>query len=254
MTHTKQRLYDTVSVVPAEAVHPEAAGRRADGDLAHLVCLDGRTITTPRGRALAVPGAKLAEAIAGEWRAQSERIDLASMPLTQLSATAIDRVAEARGQVIEALLGYAAADLLCYRAEGPAELAAREQARWQPLLDWVGERWGAPLTVTRGIVPVSQSAEASTALRAAIESLDDWELTALAAAVPACGSLVIGLALLDGRIDADEAFELSQLDETFQIERWGEDDEAERRRRSLRAEVRCAWMFVALRRAPSMMD
>lgn len=248
MTRATKRLYRTVSVMPAES--PQGPGERgADRGSAHLVCLDRRAIKTPRGRLLAAPSAELAEAIADEWRAQAERIDPAAMPLTQLTATALDRVAEARAQVIEALVGYAAADLLCYRAAEPAELAARQHACWQPLLDWAAVRWGAALSVTQGIVPLGQPADAIEALRAAVEDLDDWELTALASAAPACGSLVIGLALLDGRIEPDEAFELSQLDESYQIERWGEDFEAARRRQSLRDEVRDSWTFVTLRRA-----
>lgn len=245
MRRAAKRFYDTVSVI---AVDSDAGAARM------VICLDGKAIKTPRGRLLAVPGAELAEAIAGEWRAQSERVDPATMPMTQLTATAIDRVAEAREHIVDALIGYAAADVVCYRATEPADLVARQHAHWQPLVDWAARRWDAALAVTQGIAPVSQPAEAIAALRAAVERLDDWELTALAAAVPACGSLVIGLALLDGRLDADDAFELSQLDESYQIERWGEDLEAARRRRGVRDEVREAFAFVTLRRGQTAAD
>lgn len=245
MRRAAKRCYDAVSVMPADG----------NADASRMVVhLDGQAIMTPRGRLLAVPSADLAEAIAGEWRAQSERVDPATMPMTQLTATALDRVAEARDQIVDALVGYAAADLVCYRATEPADLVVRQHAYWQPLVDWAATRWDAALAVTQGIVPVSQPAEAIAALRAAVERLDDWELTALAAAVPACGSLVIGLALLDGRLDADDAFELSQLDESYQIERWGEDLEAARRRRSVRDEVREAFAFVTLRRGQTAAD
>ncbi|MEM5709694.1 hypothetical protein, partial [Elizabethkingia meningoseptica] len=112
------------------------------------------------------------------------------------------------------------------RAEEPADLTARQHQRWQPLLDWAAEALGAHLVVTHGILPVAQPDEATAALRAALDALDGWQLTALAVIAQACGSLVIALALARGRIDTEEAFALSQLDESYQIERWGEDAEA----------------------------
>lgn len=236
---TSQRFYQTATASPA-------AGD--DGGLGFRVRLDDRPITTPGGRPLILPGEALADAVAAEWRAQSKRIDVSAMPFTRLAATAIDRVAEGRPSVVDMLLSYAGADLLCYRAEGPEDLAARQHERWQPLLDWAADGLGARLVVTRGIVPIAQPEPAIAALRGVLEALDSWQLTALAVIAQACSSLVIALALAHGRIDAGEAFALSQLDESYQIERWGEDAEAARRRRALHDDIREAWRFMMLAR------
>ncbi|MGZ8995121.1 MAG: ATP12 family chaperone protein [Rhodospirillales bacterium] len=236
---TSQRFYKTATTSPADG---DATG------LGFAVRLDQRPIRTPGGRPLILPRQALAEAIAGEWRAQSKRIDVAAMPFTRLAATAVDRVAEGKAAVVETLLAYAGGDVLCYRAEEPTDLMARQHQRWQPLLDWAADRLGAHLVVTHGILPVAQPEPAVAALRAALEALDSWQLTALAVIAQTCGSLVIALALAQGRIDAAEAFALSQLDESYQIERWGEDAEAARRRRALHDDIRDAWRFMMLAR------
>src|SRR4029077_19357402 len=127
-------------------------------------------------------------------------------------------------------------------------LAARQQAAWQPLIDWAGERYDAPLMVTDGGSPTSQTAASLAALAAVVAAHDDYPLTALHAATAACGSLVIALALLEGRLDASEAFAASQLDESFQIEAWGEDAEQAKRRAALAADIEAAARFMALLR------
>lgn len=226
--------------------YKDVATAPADGGFA--VLLDGRPVRTPGRRALVVPGAALAEAIAAEWRAQGERVEPHTMPLTRLASTALDLVAERRPAIVEEIAAYAATDLVCYRAEAPAELRARQDAAWQPLLDWAAERYGAALLATAGVVPRPQPAAALAALRRAVEAQDDLGLVALHAATAAAGSLIVGLALLEGRIDAAAAFDVSQLDETFQIEKWGEDAEAARRRRALRADLAEAATFHRLRR------
>jgi chaperone required for assembly of F1-ATPase len=144
---------------------------------------------------------------------------------------------------------YAGTDLVCYRATHPPALAARQQAVWQPLIDWAVLRYDAPLTVTTGVIPKSQSAVSLHALAAAVAKQDDFSLTALHVATAACGSLVIALALLDGHLDAEGAFAASQLDESFQIDAWGEDAEQARHRRALAADIEAAARFMALLRA-----
>lgn len=234
-----KRFYETAMASPVDGGE--------DGP-AFGVRLDGRPIRTPGGRPLILPAQALAEAIAAEWQRQTERIDVASMAFTRLAATAVDRVAEGRDGVVEMLLSYAGGDVLCYRAEEPADLAARQDECWQPLLDWVADHLGARLVVTRGILPVAQPEPAIAALGRALEGLDSWELTALAVVAQACGSLVLAFALARGRIGPEEAFALSQLDESYQIERWGEDAEAARRRRALHDDICDAWRFMALAR------
>jgi chaperone required for assembly of F1-ATPase len=214
------------------------------------LALDGKPVNTPAGAALVVRARALAAAVAAEWSAQGEQLRPDTMPLTQLTATALDRVAPARAAVIEQLLNYGETDLLCYRATEPPELVDRQVAMWQPLLDWAQLRFGAELAVIAGLMPQPQPVGALAALRAALAPFDALGLTGLLAAAGAAGSLVLALALQAGRLSADEAWALSQLDETFQIERWGEDAEAAARRAGLRADLVAAGRLLALAAAP----
>jgi chaperone required for assembly of F1-ATPase len=212
------------------------------------ILLDARTLQTPARAPLLLPRRRLAEAVATEWDAQAEKVVPATMPLMQLAATAIDRTAVQREQVIKEVVGYAETDLVCYRADRPPELVARQIAAWQPLVDWMTLRFDAPLLVTTGVVPKAQPAGAVAAIRAAIEPLDDFWLTALHSATTACGSVAIGLALAEERLDAAGVWQASQLDESFQIEQWGEDSEAAARRAALRRDIASTSRFMALLR------
>ena len=201
------------------------------------VALDGKPAQTPGGRALVVPGRLLAAALAEEWQAQEKTIESASMPLNGLVNTALDRLAGQRGEVLHATLGYVETDLLCYRAPEPHALAARQAGAWQPLLDWFEEAHGVGRTVTEGVVAVPQSGNAVEVLRPHLDAMDDLTLAALSVLTQTCGSLVIALAVHCGRLTAEEAFEVSQLDESYQMERWGQDPEALRRRQRLREDI-----------------
>jgi len=227
-----KRFYKVVGVVPAGG--------------GFGVVLDGKPIKSPAKADLVLPSRALAEAVAAEWEAQVGEVVPSAMPLMQLAATAIDKVAPNRALIIDTIAPYGGTDLLCYRAEAPAELAGRQATAWQPLLDWAMTAHDAPLTATSGIVHQAQPEASLAALRAAVAVQDDWRLTALHQATALTGSLVLGLALLAGRIDADEAFELAELDASFQIERWGEDAEATARRAALRAELKAAQRLVEL--------
>jgi chaperone required for assembly of F1-ATPase len=224
-----------------------AAVERGGGG--HGVALDGRPIKTPGKRDLIVPTGALAAAIAAEWNAQQDELRPVTMPLTRLAAMALDRVATQREAIVQQTIGYAGTDLVCYRAARPPALAARQQAVWQPLIDWAVSRYDASLMVTIGVIPRRQSETALKGFGAAVAALDDFALTALYAATTACGSLVIALALLEGHLDAREAFAASQLDETFQIEAWGEDSEEAQRRRALAADIEAAARFLSLLRS-----
>ena len=219
------------------------AGETADG---FQVLLDGRPVRTPAKAAMALPTRALAEAVAAEWRAQETEIRPPTMPLTQLASTTLDLTIRQREAVIDQLAAYAGTDLVCYRVDHPPELVAREGQAWQPLLDWAALRHDAALLAVSGIMPREQPEGARRALRAAVAAVDDWTLTALQTTVTACGSLVIGLALIEGRIDAAGAFEASQLHESYQIERWGEDHESTRHRAALRADIADVRRFAEL--------
>jgi chaperone required for assembly of F1-ATPase len=210
------------------------------------VALDGRPIRTPAKNELVVPTAALAAAIAAEWRAQQDEVRPATMPLTRLAATAIDRTARQRPQIVTETANYAGTDLICYRADRPPELVDRQEAQWGPLIDWAMARYDAALAVTSGIVPTRQSPTALDAFAAAVAGQDDFRLTALHTLTAVCGSLVIALALFEGKLDAEAAFAASQLDETFQIEQWGEDAEAAARRQALADDIAAAARFAAL--------
>jgi chaperone required for assembly of F1-ATPase len=212
------------------------------------VALDGRLIKTPAKRDLVVPGVALAEAIAEEWNAQQTEIHPAQMPLTRLAGLTIDRERAVRAAIVAQTANYAATDLVCYRAADQPALAGRQRSVWQPLVDWAALRYDAPLTVTAGVIPARQPEASLRAFSAAVAAQDDYALTALHQATAACGSLVIALALVEGRLDAGEAFAASQLDESFQIETWGEDAEQAERRRGLAADIRAAAQFLLLSR------
>ena len=213
------------------------------------VTLDGKTLKTPGKRPMILESLPLAEAIAAEWQAQQDEIKPASMQLMKLAATAIDRVSTRREEVIAGTSAYANSDLLCYRAELPEDLTARQAAAWQPLLDWATLRFDAPLAVTQGIVAIAQPAASTAALGRAVAALDLLDLTAVADLTGLMGSLVLALALWDQRIDGETAADAALLDEDFQAERWGVDDEAAERLAAIRAEIADGYRFMALHRA-----
>jgi chaperone required for assembly of F1-ATPase len=209
------------------------------------VTLDGRQARSAQAAPLVLPTRSLAEAVADEWRSQTETIESESMPLTRLAYEALDRASTECDRIVEAIMGFAGTDHLCYRASEPPALVERQEAAWQPILDWVSEAYGARLRVTSGVIPVEQPAGAIFALRRVLEARDAFALVAIASAARAAGSLVIALALASGRIGAEDAFGLSQLDESFQMERWGTDAEAIAPREGTRANIRAAAAFLS---------
>jgi chaperone required for assembly of F1-ATPase len=225
-------------------VYTRVGTRPVDGGWG--VALDGRPMRTPGKNPLVLPTEALAAAIAAEWDAQEGEIRPATMPLFRLAATAIDRTARQRDLIVAETAKYAGTDLVCYRADRPPALAARQHAVWQPLIDWASRRYDAALAVTSGILPTRQPPPMLRAFASIVAAQDDFRLTALHALTAACGSLVIALALSEGRLDARAAFAASQLDETFQIEAWGEDAEAAARRQALAADIAAAARFIEL--------
>jgi chaperone required for assembly of F1-ATPase len=210
------------------------------------VVLDQRPIRTPGKRALALPTIALAEAVAGEWAEQGEEIVPESMPMTQLANTALDRVAPEREAILAQITDYAGTDLLCYRADQPAELAGRQAAAWDPMLAWADATFGARLDITAGIIHRPQDPAAVGALVAPARALDPFALTGLSVATTLTGSAVLGWALTHARLSTEEALALAHVDEDFQIERWGEDTEAMRRRAALARDLEAAARLIAL--------
>ncbi len=204
------------------------------------ILLDGRPVRTPARAALALPSPSLAEAVAGEWRAQGEDIDPRSMPFTGLSNAAIDRVAPDPAAFARPLAAYAESDLLCYRADAPAELVARQAEAWDPVLDWARARFDVHFTVTTGIVHAPQPPATIARLSEALAARDAFSLAAMSPLITIGGSLIAALALAEHAINADAAFDLTHLDELWQEERWGEDALARETRAARRRDFMAA--------------
>ena len=225
-------------------VAPETGG--------YAVLLDGRPMRIPGGAALVLPGPALAAAVAAEWQAaggaKGGEMSFDDVPLTRLAGTAQERIAPDPAPVVDALAKYGESDLLCYRAERPPALVARQARAWQPWLDWAAHTYGARLRVVTGVMHVAQDADALEALRRAVAARTVPVLAGLGVAVPALGSLVLGLALAEGALDAGMAHELASLDELFQVEQWGEDAEAAARRERIAEELALAERFMRLSR------
>ncbi len=190
------------------------------------VKLDQRPVRTPAKRALSVPSQAMAARIAAEWEAQDEVIDPKAMPWTRSANAAIDKVAAQRDEVIGYLGGYADTDLLLYRAEGPEGLIARQREGWDPVLDWIAETYAVRLTLAEGVMPISQSPEAVARLTAEMQPMTDFQITGFHDLVTLTGSFALGLAAAKKQDTADALWSLSVIDETWQAEQWGEDDEA----------------------------
>jgi chaperone required for assembly of F1-ATPase len=202
----------------------EASVEAREGGFA--VLLDGRQLKTPAKATLLVPGRDMAEEIAAEWQAQEEQIDPLSMPFTRSANAAIDKVAAQHDEVVEIVAAYGGTDLLCYRADGPEELVARQNAAWDPLLEQAVELLDVRLKTGVGITFVEQDKTALARLEKQVREMDNFRLTALYDLVAMSGSLVIGLAATRNPLDIGELWRASRVDEDWQQEQWGEDDEA----------------------------
>lgn len=216
------------------------------GDREHRLLLDGRPARTPRKALLALPGRPLAEALAAEWEAQTAHVDPAAMPLTRLANTALDGVTGREAEVRADIVKYGGSDLLCYRAEHPAGLVARQTALWDPVLAWAAGIAGAPFAVQRGIMPVAQAPSALAGLERSLAGLGAFGLTAVHAMTTLMGSALLALAVQRRHLQADSAWEAAHVDEDWQIAEWGEDEEAARRRAQRRLEMEAAARMLAL--------
>jgi len=212
----------------------------------HGLRLDGRPVRTPGRLPLIVPNAALAEAIADEWRNVTDEIDPRAMPLTGLANAAVERVARDPAPFIADIAGYGETDLLCYRAEAPDSLVARQAAVWDPLLDWARERYDIAFVVTTGIMHRAQPAATVTRLREAVTARDPFRLAALAPLTTIGGSLIAALALDEGAADVDTVWVATHLDELWQAEMWGDDAQAASARAARRRDFEAAAGFLRL--------
>lgn len=228
--------------------YKEAAAVPVDGG-GYGITLDGRPVRTPARAPLVLPNARLADAVVREWADQGEEIDPATMPTTGFANAAIDRIAPDSTSFADGIACYGESDLLCYRADAPPDLADRQAAQWQPLLDWACMRYGVDFVVTCGIAHVAQPAATLDALRATVTVFDPFTLAALSTLVSLSGSLVIGLAAVERTFPLGALWQAAELDELFQAELWGDDDEALARRALRHEEFVRAATFAELARA-----
>lgn len=221
-----RRFYKAVTVEP-----------EADG---FAVRLDGRTVRTPKGAKAVLPTRALADLVAAEWASQGEHIDLADMHATRLANTALEAVPGAREATVRQVGQYAASDLLCYHADQPRELNARQVEHWEPMVCRAEAEFACIFIRSQGIIHAEQPAETLRAVEAYAAGLDDFGLTGLAFATALFGSAILAIGLHKGWLTADQAFALSRLDESFQEEKWGIDEEAAERTARLAEEARLA--------------
>ncbi len=227
--------------------YKEASAGERDG--AFAVLLDGKPAKTPARNTLALPNAALADAVALEWNAIEKEIDPASLPLTRLANLAIDAIAQAPQPVIDEIVQYAGSDLIFYRADAPEGLVALQNERWNPVLDWAASHLNARFLLAEGIMHVRQPDEALAAVRDAAGKLSKpFALAAATSATNIGGSALIALALANGAMSGDEAWNAAHVDEQWNISQWGEDEEAQRRLAARHAEFSAAAKMLTLLR------
>lgn len=215
----------------------------AQTEIGFAVELDGRAIKTPAKAALTLPTEALALAIAAEWDTQGETLDLPAMTLTRLANVALDRTPETRADLADELARYAGTDVTCYLAEAPSGLRERQEAAWKPWRDWAGRELGVVLVPVIGLMASPQPEASLEAVRTHALGLDDFRLTALTWACSLLGSAVLALAVERGLLSATEALTASLVDEDWQIEQWGEDEEAQQVRAARAEDARALQLW-----------
>ena len=254
-------LFENLAPKPGEGVDPVELARRdlkkhlprrfwkdaalVERDGLHHLELDGRPAFTPARKPLAFSDRALAEALCAEWGSVGDFVDPAQMPLTRMVNSALDGVANEMDAVADEVAKYAGSDLLCYRADGPERLSALQTAQWDPLIEWARETFGARFNLAEGVMFVDQPEETKARLRAHVgEERSAVKLAALHVMTTLTGSVLLALAVQQGRLTPEEAWALAHLDEDFQMEVWGQDDEALARRAARWREMQAAAMLA----------
>jgi chaperone required for assembly of F1-ATPase len=227
-----KRFYKQVSVAPSE-----------DGFAVHL---DGRPVKTPLKRPLLMPGETMAKAVAAEWEAQGTHINPADMIMTKLANTAIDRVLGDEARIIGEIVDFAGSDLICYRADRPEGLVVRQAAHWDPVLGWMREAHGCKFVCVAGVMHAEQPSVSLETLRAVLAGEGAYRLTAIHNLTTLTGSALIAMKLAAGALSGEEAWTAAHVDEDWQIEQWGEDDEASARRAARMADFDATVSFLAM--------
>ena len=248
-----RELFDEVAgkspVDPEEAVRRTTRGPQrkrfyknagvTDAPGGFAVMLDEKPIRTPSGRQVVAPVREIADAIAAEWNAQQETIDPLTMPLTRFANSVVEAVVDRIEAVTDDVAKYLGSDLLFYRAGHPEALVAREAALWDPVVFWAAEALGAHFILAEGIVHVRQPDSAISAARAALPA-DPWSISALHVVTTLTGSALLALALIRGVLDRDQVWAAAHVDEDWNIEKWGVDEEVAARRAARLVDFRAA--------------
>ena len=221
----------------------------SESDGGFAVTLDGKPIKTPSGRVVVVPSRDIADAIAAEWHAQGETIDPLTMPLTRFANSVVEAVTDRVDLVAADIAKYLASDLLFYRAGHPDALVARETAHWDPVVFWAADSLGAHFILAQGIVHVRQPDAAIEAARAALPS-DPWLVAAMHVVTTLTGSALLALALMHGVRDPDQVWAAAHVDEDWNAEQWGEDEEVAARRAARLFDFRAAARVLAVLGSP----
>jgi len=224
--------------------YKEAATAPYEGG--HGIMLDGRPVRTPARALLAVPNIGMAKAIVAEWEQQGDDIDPTSMPMTGMANAALDTIMPDIAAFAASISAYGESDMLCYRADAPDTLVARQAEQWQPLLDWASTLYNVKFAVTQGILHVAQPDATLARLHDATAAHCPFTLAALAKLVPISGSLIIGLATVECAFPLAQLWQAAELDELWQAEQWGDDDEALARRAGRHADFTLAAEFAEL--------
>jgi chaperone required for assembly of F1-ATPase len=227
-----KRFYKQVSVAPAEG--------------GYAVALDGRPIKTPLKRALVMPGEAMARAVAEEWDAQETHVDPMAMIITRLANTAIDRVAGDEARIVDEIVQFSASDMVCYRADTPDSLVGRQGAQWDPVLDWAHQTLGCRFICVAGVMHQAQPVTSLEKLREALSAESPWRLTAIHNMTTLTGSALVAVMTGAGALDAEAAWAAAHVDEDWQIEQWGEDEEAQARRALRKADFDATVRFLGM--------
>lgn len=239
--------------ISAQAVYERPQAKRFykavsvdDRDGVFHLLLDGRAVKTPSKQALTMPTEALANEVMKEWDGQGEHIDPGSMLLTKLCNTALDRVGQDRRRIVSEIVDYANSDLLCYRAEGPVELVTRQSKHWDPVLEWAADQLGSRFQVTSGIVHKSQSEACLKAFHQFVDGLDNFVVAGFHNVMTMTGSAILAAAAQRQHLSGDDIWSLAHLDEDWQIEQWGPDEEEAERRARRREEFLAMLHYLSL--------
>jgi chaperone required for assembly of F1-ATPase len=227
-----KRFYEQVNIAPQES--------------GFAIQLDGRPVKTPMKCRLVLPTEHLAQAVQQEWEAQSEKIDPHSMPLTRLANAALDRIEDERAAVIEQILRFCGTDLICYRADAPDSLVEAQAQAWDPILHWLKRDLDIHLPTAVGITPITLDSDVEAKFLKHLEGLGVFTLSGLGAIVSAAGSLCVGLGVLHGHINGEQAYLAASVDDRYQLDRWGADDDAEAQLKGREQDIKAAAVFLSL--------